>query len=76
MARTFREDVVAYLIGDRLLCDSCRWENREHHAHAIVINSLYGFLPVCDDCGEVLGEPGDLADIICDQPRYGFRNLL
>lgn len=76
MRQSFQEDLVAYLIGDKLLCRSCALEGGDDHAIEIVINPLYVFPPVCDDCGELLGDPGDLADVICDRPRYGFRDFL
>lgn len=75
MARTFQEDVVAYLIGDQLLCYSCALESGKDHGESVVINSLNAFPPICHDCGELLGEPRDLTDLFRDQPRYGFRNL-
>jgi hypothetical protein len=75
MAMTFQEDAVAYLIDDQLLCQSCAQESGMDHGKKIVINSFYGFPPVCHHCGELLAEPRDLTDLFLDPPRYGFRYL-
>ena len=75
MTMTFQEDVVGYLIDDQLLCHSCALESGKDRGEELVINSFYGFPPVCHYCGELLGEYRDLTDLFRDPPRYGFRNL-